>query len=480
MTMVTTAGAVGCFRFLSLKWAAEKPSRSGVSVIRPCAKLLVASAMVLSFLAHAQNSPGRLLVTAGGSSKLVYESSHALLIGTSSYSHASAWPNLPTIAGELAEVSKALSDQGFVVTRVQDPTGDQLLKEIKSFLTKSMGKNVRAIVYFSGHGWTDSRGVGYLVGADAPSANEPNFKTRLVSMELIRSLANESSAKHTLFVFDSCYSGAIFRAAGNEEIRPVVLEELQRDSVQFLSSGSATQRVPGRSVFAPTFVAGISTRIADADQDGIVQAVELAAYLRREVPRQSMQTPQFGPLKETGGQMIFAPAFTSVTGVQTESPGPTSKLPKNSPGTTSLKVEPVSVVNLPKERAKAPPGEFRTNFPAAEVFYYRKNRDALKILDALNKSSIPFIARPAELPESTETNAVACGPATNWKAVQAVTISMIDAGVPIRAIYTFAHPENKPGRVQLNTLVAAQSNPLLSKEDVNQLSSCPRLFKKKG
>ncbi|MDT4841924.1 hypothetical protein FQZ97_758020 [compost metagenome] len=375
---------------------------------------------------------------------------------------------------ELDSVADALRRQGFNVTFLPDPNSEQLYQGMKNFLFQRMKAKSRAIVYFSGHGWTDRKGVGYLVGTEAPASDAPDFKQRLVSMEMIRSLAKDATSRHTLFVFDSCYSGSIFVTRGNELFRAIALEELQEPVVQFLSSGSAKQRSPSESAFTPAFVAAIKGA-ADLNGDGIVQANELSVFLSKEVPKVSPQTPQFGSLTETGGQVIFRPVRTAINGNVTATSAPATSPATVTPATP--KVEKAAVVrNMPLIAAGAGGGttDFRTRFPNTKVYYYRKASDGLAILDVLNKSDIPFTARPAELPDSESTNALACGPSTNIEALKAIGFKLLEAKVKLQAIYPYGQPAAKGGRVQLNANSYARKGPPLTREDLEKLTECPK------
>lgn len=442
---------------------------------RPLLRALLFGAAVTCI---AQQSTAQLKVGSSTGEMVVYEQSEALLIGASVYKNAAAWPKLTSVPTELQSVADVLRQQGFNVTFLPDPSSEQLYEGMKNFLFQRMKAKSRAIVYFSGHGWTDSRGVGYLVGTEAPGSDAPDFKQRLVSMEMIRSLAKDATSRHTLFVFDSCYSGSIFVTRGNELFRAVALEELQVPVVQFLSSGNAKQRSPSDSAFTPAFVAAVKGA-ADLNGDGIVQANELGLFVSKEVPKASPQTPQFGSLTETGGQVIFLPVRTPVSGNVTATTPP----PATSPATTTPaasaapKVEVAAVVrNMPVIATGTTGGaaDFRARFPNTKVYYYRKASDGLAILDVLNKSDIPFMARPAELPDSESTNALACGPGTNIEALKAIGFKLLDAKVKLQAIYPYAQPQAKGGRVQLNANSYARKSPLLTREDLERLTECPK------
>jgi len=247
--------------------------------------------------------------------------------------------------------------------------------------------------------------------------------------------------------------------------------------VQFLSSGSSKQRSPSESAFTPAFVAAVKGA-ADLNGDGVVQANELGLFLSKEVPRVSPQTPQFGSLSETGGQVIFLPVRTAINGNVTAATFPPAISPPIAIPTAPAapKVEVAAVVRKMPAIATGPAGgafDFRARFPNTKVYYYRKASDGLAILDVLNKSDIPFTARPAELPDSESTNALACGPKTNIEALKAIGFKLLDAKVKLQAIYPYQQPEAKGGRVQLNANSYARKSPPLTREDLERLTECP-------
>lgn len=60
----------------------------------------------------------------------LYEESNALLISVSKYTY---WRPLPDTEKELDQLAELLRRHGFRVTRLKDPTGDELSREILDF-----------------------------------------------------------------------------------------------------------------------------------------------------------------------------------------------------------------------------------------------------------------------------------------------------------------------------------------------------------
>jgi len=247
----------------------------------------------------------------------LYEGSHALLIGVSRY-ESSQWPDLESIPQELDLVATALKQQGFIVEKHFDPDNRELEDLFRDFIDRyGYEKENRLLFYFAGHGYTrDNGNKGYLVPVDAPSPleDEKNFQRKALPMSQILAWARESEAKHSLFLFDSCFSGTIFKSRALPDRPPVIDKLVSLPVRQFITAGSAGESVPARSTFTPAFVDAIQYGRGDLNRDGYVSGTELGLYLQQEVPRYVSQTPQFGKIQEyelSRGDFIFALADTA-------------------------------------------------------------------------------------------------------------------------------------------------------------------------
>lgn len=249
------------------------------------------------------------VLDAHGNKVAGYNASHALLVGVSDYT--AGWPDLETIPGELKQVELALSSQGFTVTKVLNPTSIELMEAYRQFIAKYGfdGQN-RLLFYFSGHGHTRHDGQrGYLVPTDAPDPqkDETAFLSKALSMEQILAWARQIEAKHALFLFDSCFSGSIFKTKSAP--MPSHISGLTAQPVrQFITAGNAGEQVPAESVFTPAFIDAIRFGLADADKDGYITGTELGLYLQTRVPEHAQQSPQFGKINDyelSRGDFVF-------------------------------------------------------------------------------------------------------------------------------------------------------------------------------
>ncbi|MEL7361427.1 MAG: caspase family protein [Bacteroidota bacterium] len=242
----------------------------------------------------------------------MYGESHALLIGVSDYQ--TRWRDLPGVRRDLDAVAVALEAHGFNITRVEDPTLDELDRALDTFYRRygnhQEDVNNRLLIYFAGHGYT-MNGMGYLVPSDAPAPtdNGSGFRTGSLAMSDVRSYAEKLQSKHALFVFDACFAGSIF--GGVRGGVPVGIAERTLKPVRlFIASGTEDQEVPDDSIFRQFFVRALDGE-ADLNQDDYITGQELGSFLYDQVTRHSdgTQTPDYGKLvgssRFSQGDLVF-------------------------------------------------------------------------------------------------------------------------------------------------------------------------------
>lgn len=282
---------------------------------RRVAAFVLGAASVLSTSATAQETrslvapssvPGGEAVVAG------YGGSYALVVGMSDYAQGTGWQDLESVPGEIAKVERALRARGFEVVTHHDPDAQGLKRAFEDFIgSYGYDEGHRLLFYVSGHGYTlDNGRNGYLVPTDAPnpSRNEPGFRRKALSMTQIMAWAREMSAKHALFLFDSCFSGTIFKTRSQMPGVPPHIDRLAAEPVrQFITAGSAGEVVPARSTFTPAFVDALEGK-GDLNRDGYVTGMELGLHLQAKVPEHEDQTPQFGKIRDyelSRGDFVF-------------------------------------------------------------------------------------------------------------------------------------------------------------------------------
>jgi hypothetical protein len=401
----------------------------------------------------------------------IYNESRALVIGLSDYENKLDWVPLPSVPTEVKNVGDALRMNGFDVETTLNLSSSEIQDKLKSFLFQNTDRDTRIVVYFAGHGWTDGQSTGYIVPTDAPGEGKDGFLAKLVSMQQIMDWSYSSRAKHILFIFDSCFSGAVFLTRSNLKPSELVLRDADRVVRQFITSGSATDAVPALSDFAPKFIDGLRGA-ADIYRDGVVTGNELGYWLKNEIAALGKQTPQFGssPLtKFRFGDMLFRPLADIESAIAVEDQKPIKLV---AAGTNLGRGASVRSLGEPASQKAGV-------FNGLEVFYYEKLADGSRIRDALDKREIPYVRTRASLPDKFEANAIACGPDIPIDSLKALALALIEDGVPIRAIFRFRDPAVKPKRLEVVSLTkdAAGSEllatPPLTVEQIAQLQNCP-------
>lgn len=244
--------------------------------------------------------------TAEGESIELYDESHALLIGASRYS---VWSRLPSIKGELDDVERALVSTGFEVHRLIDPDGESLKRGVQDFINSyGYEPENRLLIYFSGHGYSVGD-KGFLLPVDIPLPEERReFRRKALPMTQVLAWAKDIESKHVLFIFDSCFSGSVFKSKNMPSAEERYIRKATSQPVrQFITAGSANEEVPAKSTFTPAFVSAIRGE-GDLNDDGYITGSELGVHLAQLVPRFANQTPQYGKIREydlSRGDFVF-------------------------------------------------------------------------------------------------------------------------------------------------------------------------------
>ena len=245
----------------------------------------------------------------------VYTASHALVVGFSNYTH--GWTPLPGVKGDVQAVTQTLEKHGFHVVVVMDPTMAELEEAHRDFIGKyGFVPDNRLLLYYAGAGYTAKPAyalhnqddwMGYLVTRDTPlpTVDPEGFRRHALSMERFASLAREMQVRHALFVFDTCFSGTIALALGRSHpasphnTYPESPLQMSEPARQFISAGTADQKVPDISIFRRLFVEALEGDAgADRNSDGYVTGSELGQFLQEKVTiaSQGAQTPQYGKM----------------------------------------------------------------------------------------------------------------------------------------------------------------------------------------
>jgi len=246
-----------------------------------------------------------------------YNTSWAVIIGINEYENIRP---LRFAVQDAKEIRKLLiSEFGFPKENVRILIDNEAtLNNIRDALYEiaiMANEEDRILVYFAGHGETRSlkSGVekGYLIPTDG---NLDKIFNTCLPMTEIKDIANETVAKHVLFLMDACFSGlAAVDTRGLDRSTPGYIEKIVRDRArQVITAGGKNEEVIekdewGHSAFAKNLIQGLKNAIADHDYDGYITADELGSYLRKRVTidSENLQTPLKARFGSGEGEFVF-------------------------------------------------------------------------------------------------------------------------------------------------------------------------------
>jgi uncharacterized caspase-like protein len=171
--------------------------------------------------------------------------------------------------------------------------------------------NDRVVIYFSTHGFQDrNSGSVYLASKDC----DPNkVNTTCVPLSFIDDAVTriQRKAKHTLIVLDACSAGlGIITKNLESENRFHESAILRESGAHMITAGMADQEARPDSAndmseFTKFLVTGINGA-ADSDRKGVVTLLDLMAYVRGAVAKDTggAQVPMMGRISGTGEIMF--------------------------------------------------------------------------------------------------------------------------------------------------------------------------------
>ena len=240
-----------------------------------------------------------------------YGKSWAVVIGINRYER---WPGLEYAVNDATSVKTHLKKLGFdeiISLMDHEATKHNITQLLGDTLPRQVHKDDRVLIFFAGHGQTEDIGerqYGYIIPVDG---DIQNYYSSAISMSQVREFSRRIPAKHIYYVIDACYSGLGLIRSGprfSPSMEGYLKKVTALPAVQMVTAGGKGEQVlevEGHGLFTEYFLKGIEGQ-ADADDDGVVTASELGAYLRPSVSKASeqKQTPLFGSM-EGEGEFIF-------------------------------------------------------------------------------------------------------------------------------------------------------------------------------
>ncbi len=219
--------------------------------------------------------------------------------------------SLPETKTECEKIAAELRDNyGFEQPKIiANASLEQIRATLAAYNEKPYGPDDQVLFFFSMHGFYNTAADrGYL----APRAAKPRDTYRLswFSYDELGTYLALCPAKHVVLALDACYSGSFGSrnmrgdpGGPDYEQEPDCAQKIRKalfyPSRIFFSSGSKTDKTPGKSLFASRWLEALRS----GGEGGVLRKRDLEGYLRKiEDPE-----PEFGSFKgnEEGGNFVF-------------------------------------------------------------------------------------------------------------------------------------------------------------------------------
>jgi len=239
---------------------------------------------------------------------------YALLVGVSNYTDLNP---LPSAVKDVAALKEILIDPtigGFAANDVEVLTDvdETAIRRGIARLFANRKNDDLVLLYFSGHGVTDSRNDFYLSGI---STDKNDLLSTAVSSDFVQKAMNQRGSKRQVLILDCCHSGAFPKGMTAKDIGKVNLSpKLGGEGRAILTASDSTQYAFEQdgfelSLYTHFLVEGLRTGAADRDDDGDVTVDELYEYVRDKVKSvNDLMSPEFYPVKE-GHRIVLARAI---------------------------------------------------------------------------------------------------------------------------------------------------------------------------
>lgn len=245
----------------------------------------------------------------------LYENSLALLIGIDQYDD-DFWPDLKNPVRDIKSINEVLIRQGFMTTMITDetqlkPTYKNVLDAFKKIHSEA-GEKDRVVIFYAGHGESRKQPYsndysGFIVPQDANSD-----WTSFIRMDDISGMAEDSHAKHIMYLFDSCFSGLFVDITrSSQKLTPDITKKISNPTRIAICAGSHDEPVVDgeyHSPFCSYFLKAFEEGNSDFNKDGYLTGSELAMYLSQNISRDyaGNQNPQWGRMmKYSKGDIVF-------------------------------------------------------------------------------------------------------------------------------------------------------------------------------
>ncbi len=242
----------------------------------------------------------------------LYKECHALIIGVSDYLY--GWPDLPFAESSVDEIGNMFFQLGFTVTKVKNPTKDQLINALESFIY-GPGQDAEncLVTYFMGHSHTKKLAYGSEIGCilprdtPMPDLDKTGFMQKAIDMNSVEAYARKIESKHVLFLFDCPLASEAFFLF--TPLPESITYQTAKPVRQLITAGKGQDMVTDKNMFKRQTIEALEGE-ADLNRDGYITGTELGKHLQEKIENYSRNTqhPQYGKIRDPNldkGDIVF-------------------------------------------------------------------------------------------------------------------------------------------------------------------------------
>lgn len=213
----------------------------------------------------------------------------AVIIGIDRYKE---WPSLRSATSEARAIRGALADRyvidEFLELYDADATAASIRRLFAETIPAKVGSRDSLLVFYAGHGYTDSTGTGFWIASDG--SRDTFAQNNWIPNQQIRNMISKIKAQRIRILADACFSGDLLNVSRGAA--PIIDSAYYRKALRLqarpvITSGSS-ESVPDDSEFGQQLL-NILTR----NDQAILDPVSLYERLRLGVGR---TLPLFGTL----------------------------------------------------------------------------------------------------------------------------------------------------------------------------------------
>ena len=241
---------------------------------------------------------------------------YAILIGNAEFDEDSNLPSLRYPSQDVYELKHVLQKSYDKVVSFVNEDSHKVFSEIHRFIKKLKPQDL-LLFYFSGHGYLSHDNKLWLCTSDTHTAD---LETSAINYDRLSSLMDRRKLKNVIVLLDCCHSGAVV-TRDNDQGKARFESQLEQSNGRcVLASSTAVQKSKedaslGHGVFTHYLLEGITSGLADVDNDGLITTHDIYHYIWKNMQHYQGQTP----LREVkgAGDLPFATAAIRNTIVET-------------------------------------------------------------------------------------------------------------------------------------------------------------------